>query len=655
MAKQIYKFSGTECDWDGENAKTILGGKGAGLVMMAKDGLPVPPGFTITTEVCNKYRKAKNLPAFWEKLNPGTDKANAWLTNQFGFAPLVSVRSGAPVSMPGMMDTILNVGLTSENFTFWANRLGERAAFDSYRRLVQMLGHTAYDIPMEVFDFQLASVKKMYAAKSDTDLSVEAMENLLQRYINAFEQNKGFPFPDTREVQMSAAIKAVFDSWMSPRAIEYRKINSISDDMGTAVTVQAMVFGNMGDDSGTGVLFTRNPATGEFGMTGEFLTNAQGEDVVAGIRTPLPIDKMSTSLGGHWAKLHYDLQVLCGKLETVYNDMVDIEFTVQQGNLFVLQSRTGKRSARAAFKIAVDMVDAGAITIQQALKRITTEQFKTMRRPQIDPAFKTAPDHKGIPACPGVTRAKAVFSSEEAVASLVPCILVTYETSPNDIAGMAKALGIVTAMGGATSHAAVVARAMDKPCVVGCGPDLLDKKALWDMVALDGSTGNVWINTDIPVIDSHDAPEVLTVINWSFETLQAIESVPVDIGMMDKHHIMAAHWWGDLKAMDAVLVGLAKLPARDHITLDMRSPADFKPDTDKMLDDCFGPVDLHDFGKDLRAALVKRAQELKGLRVAGQMPLAMKPFYHAANSPLHAAIPADYACFLALQKFHAEP
>ena len=438
-----------------------------------------------------------------------------WLKEQFGYMPLVSVRSGAPISMPGMLDTILNVGLTAHNFNEWAGRIGDRATADSQRRLIQMLGSTGYGVDMGVFDFQLASVKKEAGAKQDTDLTAAQLATVADRYQDAFSQNTGFKFPvnDAKE-QLRVAIKAVFDSWMNPRAIEYRKLNKIDESMGTAVNVQAMVFGNMGDDSGTGVLFSRDPSTGQPVMMGEFLTNAQGEDVVAGIRTPVDVHKMAT-LDGVWSNIHGKLVDLCSELEVAYKDMVDIEFTVQKGELFVLQSRSGKRSARAAFRIATDMVKEGVIDVDTALTRLTADQFKAVRRPMIDPNFKVKPDVVGLPACPGVVFGKPVFTSEDAASCNEPCILVRHETDPDDIAGMAKAVGILTKTGGATSHAAVVARAMDKACVVGATE--LDLEHGWGgvvRVTIDGATGRVWFNKQVPVIDASADPAVRQVMNW---------------------------------------------------------------------------------------------------------------------------------------------
>ncbi len=448
MAVEIFRFSGEQCDWtetDQKKSKNVLGGKGAALVLMAQAGMPVPPGFTIPTTVCNELTKIAaadkdGAAGYLDALMEHVEQQMKWLEEQFGYMPLVSVRSGAPVSMPGMMDTILNVGLTSSNFAEWAKRLGMRAAVDSQRRLIQMLGATAYGVPSEVFEFQLAKMKKKAGVEADTDLDAGQLQVVVADYLAAFAANKGFEFPiDDPDAQLRAAIKAVFESWMNERAIEYRKMNKIDEAMGTAVNVQAMVFGNMGDDSGTGVLFTRNPSTGSNEIMGEFLQNAQGEDVVAGIRTPRPLEEMD-KIDAMWGGIATQIQHLCIELETMYCDMVDVEFTVQQGKLFILQSRAGKRSARAAFKIATDLVSEKMITKEVALSRLTREQFKVVRRPSIDPSFKKAPDLVGLPACPGVVSGKPVFSSEDAVNCKEPCILITHETTPDDIKGMAAEL-----------------------------------------------------------------------------------------------------------------------------------------------------------------------------------------------------------------------
>ena len=639
MGMKIYRFSGDHCDWTGTDGdpKTILGGKGAALVMMAQAGMNVPPGFTIPTTVCNQIADAKATgqdvaaTQIFSTIMAGVSSHMAWLKDQFGYTPLVSVRSGAPVSMPGMMDTILNVGLTIDNFDEWAARIGKRAAADSMRRLVQMLGSTAYGVPHEVFEFQLAKAKKAAGVTEDADLTELQLEQLVDAYCKAFEENQGVPFPlNDADTQLRAAIRAVFDSWMNPRAIEYRKLNGISQDMGTAVNVQAMVFGNMGDDSGTGVLFTRDPSTGEKLIMGEFLQNAQGEDVVAGIRTPRPLNEMA-EIDATWAGISMQIAVLCDKLEAAYRDMVDVEFTVQQGELFILQSRVGKRSARAAFKIAVDMVNEGMIDRKTAFKRLTPAQFKIVRRPSLDPTFKTPPHLVGLPACPGVVSGKPVFSSQDAVNSTEPCILVTHETTPDDIAGMNAAMGILTQTGGATSHAAVVARAMDKACVVGT--TTLDMAAVkkCSKVTIDGSTGNVWFDIDVPVIDSSDAPELTTIRRWAIEEIGMPELVPfydVEDGSR-KHVIDSTVWWGSKDVADAIMAEMVASVVPVGGLLATRDVRDYLAPEDLALADCFGKLE-----SPFKDWLDKRAIQ-NGLATAGAYDL-------------DTATPADYAVFTLL-------
>lgn len=623
MAKRIYRFSQKHCDiWDETelgNDANLLGGKGFGLVQMCGIGLPVPPGFTITTAVCNHYRKSTAKDTLLQDLLEN-DSGNAyesvlhcmeWLREQFGYMPLVSVRSGAPVSMPGMMDTILNVGLTSETFPEWSQRIGEKPALDSYRRLIQMLGSTAFGIDHDKFEFQLASVKKQAAVKSDTELSKKNLQDLIKRYKIVFKENAGTDFPDSMEMQLGFAIRAVFDSWMNPRAIEYRKLTKLCEDMGTAVNVQAMVFGNMGEDSGSGVLFSRDPSTGEPKIMGEYLRNAQGEDVVAGIRTPDKLDTVEAT----WCS---ELEQMTFKLEQHYKDMVDIEFTVQQGKLFILQSRVGKRSAMAAFKIAHDLVQEGVVTRDKALARLTTEQFKMVRRPSIDPSFKTKPHAVGLPACPGVAKGKPVFSAKDAINCTEPCILVTHETTPDDIAGMAKAVGILTQTGGATSHAAVVARAMDKPCVVGCTElDLSPEK--WVNVhrlTIDGGTGRVWTGIDVPVVDSSDAHEIRAIMDWCMERMGWVEPSVLDRDDDRPHRIIAAHWWGDADVLEAVLDGLAAKDKLDGIAIDFLPPKKRLSADDLLLEGCFvdGPQADDQFETKVFSGLLGR-DDLKGLVV----------------------------------------
>ena len=379
---------------------------------------------------------------------------------------------------------------------------------------------------------------------------------------------------------------------------------------------------------------------------GEYLVNAQGEDVVSGVRTPEKLDKYlwqaeenSADYKSHdfWAA---DLAEACWKLETLYSDMVDVEFTVQKGELFILQSRTGKRSARAAFKIAVDLVGEGVISRADAFKRLSVDQFKTVRRPSIDPKFKVKPNVVGLAACPGVVTGRAVFSAQDAVDCKEPCILVTHETNPNDIAGMAKAVGVLTQTGGATSHAAVVARSLDKACVVGCAAldlDALKAKAGHGLVTIDGSTGNVWFGVDVPVLAASDAPEISQIVEWCLDELNAIEATAAALVTPREHRIFAAKWWGNATVLDFVLADLVALPSRQHVSLDIRAPSEFEAPVDAVLNDCFGVKEHDGFQAVIMNAMGARQSELAGLIV-----------FSGHNPDYKRAVPGDYAAFTVL-------
>lgn len=446
----------------------MLGGKGFGLVWMTQNAVRVPPALIIPTNQCAVFND--NPTWFRGQLIEQLAEAKKYFTDKFGFMPLISVRSGARVSMPGMMDTILNVGLDDSTLPFWKEKLGEKCALDSYARLIEMFGSVVFGIERTKFD----------------GLSLLARMQL-------FKHITGADFPNA-DAQIVMAIQAVFKSWENDRAKVYRKMNSIPEAWGTAVVLQAMVFGNFNDKSATGVLFTRNPDTGHNGVVGEFLINAQGEDVVAGIRTPEPLEKMKD-----WNPVVADeLLTLASRLETLKEEVQDIEFTVQDGVLYLLQTRNAKRSSMASIKIAVDMVKEKLIKPEQALQRIKHSDFIRAHAPVIDPKFKTAPSFKGIPACNGIVTGVIVKSAEAAINCKKPCILVTQETHPDDLAGMIAAKGVLTMTGGSTSHAAVVARSMNKPCVVGLTAELALFKA-GQTVSIDGATGRVWM-CEVPVI-----------------------------------------------------------------------------------------------------------------------------------------------------------
>lgn len=445
----------------------LLGGKGAGLVWLANQGVPVPPGFVIDTSVWAEYDKkpkmtmkaiAKALPVYLKKLEA-----------HFGYLPLLSVRSGARVSCPGMMDTILNVGIEESNANGWIKRLGPKCFADSFKRLIGMYGSVVNGIPKASLDGELASVMDAYQAQT------------------------GMAFPDA-QTQLLGAIEAVFKSWDNDRAESYRRMHGYAREWGTAVTVQAMVFGNLNESSCTGVLFTRNPDTGGMLVTGEFLPNAQGEDIVAGIRTPMSLDKMK-----EWnPQVHDQLLKQVIELENLKREMLDIEFTVQSNKLYLLQVRSGKRSATAALKIAVDMAKQGLIDATEAVKRVSIKQFDLAQMASLDPKFTKEPAFQGIPACSGIVSGKPVFTKEDAIKCKEPCILVTKETMPDDIEGMKAAKGIITMVGGMTSHAAVVARAMDRACIVGVGGSLDAFKDV-EVLSLDGATGRIWTEA-VPIV-----------------------------------------------------------------------------------------------------------------------------------------------------------
>ena len=505
----VYRFSAETTDGEG-TMKAELGGKGAGLAEMTRLGVPVPPGFTIPTSACRHYLKHKRLP---EQLGRAIDAAVSWLEAKqgqtFGDAQnplLVSVRSGAAVSMPGMMDTILNVGMTEANVDGLAARNGDlRFALDSYRRLIQMFGSVVLEVPKTAFDQILARVKNEQGAQFDFELQEPALRTIIAEYKACVLQHAGQPFPDDVRRQLLMATEAVFQSWMNPRAQHYRRMYDIAEEAGTAVTVQAMVFGNSGMDSGTGVGFTRNPITGEPAVFGEFLPNAQGEDIVAGIRTPLPIAQLEKTMPA----IYEQLRSITKRLETHLHEMQDFEFTVERGKLFLLQTRTAKRSAIAALRCAVDMAREGLISKTEALQRVKPEQVNEILSPQLDLSdVDVAPVTRGLPASPGSAVGQIALTADRAVSMAgkhreTPVILVRQETVADDIHGMEASVGFLTAHGGATSHAAVVARGMGKCCITGANAVTVDEQARTvqigelvlsegDWLSLDGLSGQVF-------------------------------------------------------------------------------------------------------------------------------------------------------------------
>ncbi|HWP84743.1 MAG TPA: pyruvate, phosphate dikinase [Terriglobia bacterium] len=547
MSEQfIYFFANGKADGNGA-MKDELGGKGAGLAEMTNAGLPVPPGFTISTRACRIYFEQNGkLPKelerqMWEaleRLEQVTQRKLGSKENPL----LVSVRSGAKFSMPGMMDTILNLGLNDETVeTHAAQTRNRRFAMDCYRRFIQMFGNVVLDIPKADFERIFEAAKKKARVHLDTELDAKALEGVIAEYKKLVQRKTGAPFPQDARQQLVMARDAVFRSWHNPRAIHYRRMNSIPESLGTAVNVQAMVFGNLGETSGTGVGFTRNPSTGAKEFYGEFLMNAQGEDVVAGIRTPVPIEKLKDIM----PEVYHQLRETTLRLERHYKDMQDFEFTIQEGKLYMLQTRNGKRTGKAAVKIAVDMVQEGLLTKQEAILRVEPSQLDQLLHPVLDESKPLKVIATGLPASPGAAVGQIVFHADDASkkGSKGPVILVRPETVPDDIHGMEAAVGILTSRGGMTSHAAVVARGMGKCCVVGAGAIRVDdnnrrmsvdKLVLkeGDWISLDGSTGRV-IQGRVPTVEPDPASgEFATFLSWAdeFRTLgvRANADIPRD-------------------------------------------------------------------------------------------------------------------------------
>ena len=529
--RMCYYFGATRTDGRGDQ-KQLLGGKGANLAEMTSIGLPVPPGFTITTACCDLYYKqGRKLPAgLMDEVRKNIAVLEKETGKKFGDSKnplLVSVRSGAAMSMPGMMNTILNLGLNDESVAGLANATGNhRFAYDSYRRLVNMFGDVVVDVGHEHFEEAFDKIKLKHKAKQDTDVPVEGMVDLCKAYQQVYRHHHGHSFPQDPFGQLELAIEAVFKSWMQARAVKYRQVEGISGLLGTAVTVQSMVFGNMGDDSGTGVAFTRNPATGENKFYGEFLINAQGEDVVAGIRTPLPVDQMPK-----WNKKAFaQLLEIKKTLEDHFKDVQDIEFTIERGKLYMLQTRNGKRTGFAAVRIACDMVKEKRIDELTAVRRIPAGDLTQLLLPSFDPAKKKSAETltTGLPASPGAAVGALAFTAQEAVERTNAgerVLLVRKETNPEDIEGMHLAAGILTSTGGMTSHAAVVARGWGRCCVAGAGQLHIDEKARKvtvgnrtlthkDILSIDGSTGEVMLG-EVATQEPKLSGDFSTVMKWA--------------------------------------------------------------------------------------------------------------------------------------------
>jgi len=528
--KYVYLFSEGDA-----SMRNLLGGKGANLAEMTKLGIPVPEGFTISTEACTKYYEdgEKLSEGIIEEIKVALTKMEEETGKQFGNKGnplLVSVRSGARASMPGMMDTVLNLGLNDETVEGLATLTNNaRFAYDSYRRFIQMFSDVVMGLEKSKFERILDEVKDKKGVKYDTELDANDLKDITKMFKDFYKEQLGKDFPQKPTDQLMEAVSAVFKSWNNPRAIVYRRLNDIPAEWGTAVNVQRMAFGNMGENSGTGVAFTRNPSTGEKGIYGEYLINAQGEDVVAGIRTPQPI----TQLENDMPEIYKQFMEIASNLENHYRDMQDMEFTIEQGKLYFLQTRNGKRTAQAALKIAVDLVEEGLLTKEEALLKVEPKQLDTLLHPMFDVADlkKATPIGKGLPASPGAACGKVVFSAEEAKEWKErgeKVVLVRLETTPEDIEGMVAAEGILTVRGGMTSHAAVVARGMGTCCVSGCGDIKIDEEAKvfelggktykeGDFISLDGSTGNVY-GEAIKTVEPEISGNFGTFMAWADET-----------------------------------------------------------------------------------------------------------------------------------------
>ncbi|WP_368240562.1 pyruvate, phosphate dikinase [Clostridium paraputrificum] len=565
--KYVYLFSEGNA-----SMKNLLGGKGANLAEMTTLGIPVPTGFTVTTEACNKYYEdGKTISSeVMEQIYASIKELEKVAGKEFGSEEdplLVSVRSGARVSMPGMMDTILNLGLNDSAVEVVANKTNNpRFAYDSYRRFIQMFSDVVIGIEKRLFEDKLDAMKEARGVKLDTDLNADDLKELVAQFKELYKKEKGEEFPQDPKVQLIESITAVFRSWDNPRAIVYRRLNDIPGDWGTAVNVQQMVFGNKGETSGTGVIFSRNPATGENKIYGEYLMNAQGEDVVAGIRTPQPISQLEEQD----PVIYKQLTDIIATLEAHYKDMQDMEITIEEGKLYFLQTRNGKRTAQAALKIAVDLVEDGTLTKEEAILKVEPKQLDTLLHPAFDveELKKANVVAKGLPASPGAACGKIAFTADESKERAEKgekVVLVRLETSPEDIEGMIAAEGILTVRGGMTSHAAVVARGMGTCCVAGCGEIKVDEKAktvtiedktygVDDYISIDGSTGNIYaeaVKTVSPEITGHFA----TFMGWADEirklkvrtnadtprdTIQAVEFGAEGIGLCRTEHMFFA-------------------------------------------------------------------------------------------------------------------
>ena len=650
--KWIYMFSEGNADM-----RALLGGKGANLAEMTNLGLPVPYGFTITTEACTQYYtdgKTVNdeikadIFEYLSKLEEQSGKKFGDKTNPL----LVSVRSGARASMPGMMDTILNLGLNEEVVEGLATLTNNpRFAYDSYRRFIQMFSDVVMELPKKEFEKIIDEMKEAKGITLDTEFTAEDLQEMIKRFKDFYKQNKGTDFPSEPKDQLIEAVKAVFRSWDNDRAIYYRRQNDIPSDWGTAVNVQMMAFGNMGDDCGTGVAFTRNPATGEKKLFGEFLMNAQGEDVVAGVRTPNSIDELKTIA----PQAYEDFIKVCSILENHYRDMQDMEFTIEHGKLYMLQTRNGKRTAAAALQIAIDLVNEGMISKEEAVLQIDPKSLDTLLHPQFDAnqLKATKPIATALAASPGAACGKVAFSAEEAIERAKngeKVVLVRLETSPEDIEGMAVAQGILTARGGMTSHAAVVARGMGRCCVSGCGDLKFTGERSFtingqsftdqDWISLDGSTGNIY-GQALETVPATISGNFETVMNWadSFRKLKirtnadtprdaakALEFGAEGIGLTRTEHMFFEA--DRIKAMREMIV--SKTPEQRRTALNKILPiqqGDFEGLYEAMQGN---PVTIRYLDPPLHEFLPQNEKEIT--EIAGEMNLSVDELKQVINS-----------------------
>ncbi len=662
--RHVYAFH----EGDGKN-KQLLGGKGANLCEMTQFGLNVPPGFVISTEACLDYlaSASKELPAeIMEDVRRHMAEVEKATGKGFGDAAnplLVSVRSGSAMSMPGMMDTILNLGLNSQTLQGVIEQTGdERFGYDAYRRFIQLFGKVALGVPDERFDEEFEAVKQNAHVTEDVGLSAKDLKEISERFLKVFETHTGRAFPEDPYDQLEIAIKAVFGSWMGKRAVDYRRQFNITPDManGTAVNVCTMVFGNRGNDSATGVAFTRNPGTGENKLFGEYLVNAQGEDVVAGIRTPKPIARLGDEMPG----MGEQLEELRQKLETHYKEIQDFEFTIERGTLYCLQTRNGKMNATAMVRTSVEMVEEGLISKEQALLRIDPAHLEQMLYPRLDSSFKGDPVAQGLPASPGAASGRAVFDADRAEImgkdQGQKVILLREETKPEDIHGFFAAQGILTSRGGKTSHAAVVARGMGKPCVAGAegiSVDVQRREAMakgtlireGDMITIDGSSGNVYLG-EIPMVEPDFTEELNRLLRWADEAaylrVMANADTAIDAGRALKYGAMGIGLCRTERMFNAVdrlpvviEMIVAETPAQRQAALDKLLPmqrGDFKailevmapkPVTIRLLD-----PPIHEF-LPTESQLLSDLEELKHLRnsvrgmnvLAGSLMLLEEP------------------------------